>query len=109
LQLNADDRIGAEEALRHRYFSPLPRKLYELPDGEFCFTTLSYLLTYVTSTRKVEILLTAENREGIVGSAEKDSKETGCSKCVNVVRIACVSESSKLQCLGRSGCLSVQC
>lgn len=52
LQLNADDRIGAEEALRHRYFSPLPRKLYELPDGEFYFTTLSYLLIYVLSTGK---------------------------------------------------------
>ncbi|GFG32559.1 hypothetical protein Cfor_12386 [Coptotermes formosanus] len=48
LQLNADDRIGAEEALRHRYFSPLPRKLYELPDA---------------STEKAEVLLAAEDWE----------------------------------------------
>ncbi|XP_069697521.1 uncharacterized protein Eip63E isoform X2 [Periplaneta americana] len=38
LQLNADDRIGAEEALRHRYFSPLPHKLYELPDETSIFS-----------------------------------------------------------------------
>lgn len=38
LQLNADDRIGAEEGLRHRYFSPLPRKLYELPDENSIFS-----------------------------------------------------------------------
>lgn len=34
LQLNPDNRIGAEEALSHPYFAPLPRKLFELPDGE---------------------------------------------------------------------------
>ncbi|GLG99780.1 Serine/threonine-protein kinase PFTAIRE-1 [Gryllus bimaculatus] len=36
--LNPDDRIGAEEALRHRYFAPLPRKLYELPDETSIFS-----------------------------------------------------------------------
>ncbi|KAJ9600829.1 hypothetical protein L9F63_001041, partial [Diploptera punctata] len=36
--LNPDERIGAEEALRHRYFSPLPRKLYELPDETSIFS-----------------------------------------------------------------------
>lgn len=34
LQVNPDQRIGAEEALRHPYFASLPRKLYELPDGK---------------------------------------------------------------------------
>lgn len=34
LQLNPEDRMGAEEALSHPYFAPLPRKLYELPDGK---------------------------------------------------------------------------
>jgi cyclin-dependent kinase 14 len=34
LQLNPEDRIGAEKALQHPYFAQLPKKLYELPDGE---------------------------------------------------------------------------
>lgn len=38
LQLNPDDRIGAEEALHHRYFASLPRKLYELPDETSIFS-----------------------------------------------------------------------
>lgn len=37
LQLNPDDRIGAENGLTHPYFAQLPKKLYELPDGEFNF------------------------------------------------------------------------
>lgn len=43
LQLNPDQRIGAEEALRHPYFASLPRKLYELPDGESFFVRNSRL------------------------------------------------------------------
>lgn len=39
LQLNPENRIGAEEALNHSYFAPLPRKLFELPDGKH----ISYL------------------------------------------------------------------
>jgi len=38
LQLNPDKRIGAEAALRHRYFSNLPKKLYELPDEDSIFS-----------------------------------------------------------------------
>lgn len=42
LQLNPEQRMGAEDALNHPYFAPLPRKLFELPDGKgeataFCF------------------------------------------------------------------------
>ncbi|XP_044004175.1 cyclin-dependent kinase 14 isoform X2 [Aphidius gifuensis] len=38
LQLNPDNRIDAEEALKHSYFSTLPKKLYELPDEVSIFT-----------------------------------------------------------------------
>ncbi|XP_072155857.1 uncharacterized protein Eip63E isoform X1 [Bemisia tabaci] len=38
LQLRPDKRLGAEEALRHRYFASLPRKLYELPDEVSIFS-----------------------------------------------------------------------
>ncbi|KAK6632521.1 Cyclin-dependent kinase 14 [Polyplax serrata] len=38
LQLNPDDRLGAEEALKHRYFATLPKKLYELPDEASIFS-----------------------------------------------------------------------
>ncbi|XP_050074277.1 cyclin-dependent kinase 14 isoform X1 [Anopheles maculipalpis] len=38
LQLNPDNRISADEALRHRYFASLPKKLYELPDELSIFT-----------------------------------------------------------------------
>lgn len=34
LQLNPEERMGAEDALNHPYFAPLPRKLFELPDGK---------------------------------------------------------------------------
>lgn len=34
LKLNPEERMGAEDALSHPYFTPLPRKLYELPDGK---------------------------------------------------------------------------
>lgn len=34
LQLNPDERIGAEDALHHAYFSSLPQELYNLSDGK---------------------------------------------------------------------------
>jgi cyclin-dependent kinase 14 len=39
LQLNPEDRVGADDGLLHPYFAQLPKKLYELPDGKFihCF------------------------------------------------------------------------
>jgi hypothetical protein len=37
LQQRAQKRIGAEQALRHRYFSDLPPKIHELGDGEKFF------------------------------------------------------------------------
>lgn len=41
LQLNPEDRVGAENGLLHPYFAQLPKKLYELPDGEFKLLELS--------------------------------------------------------------------
>lgn len=34
LQLDPLKRLGAEEAMSHRYFDGLPKKLLELPDGK---------------------------------------------------------------------------
>lgn len=54
LQLNPEERIGAEDALNHSYFAPLPRKLFELPDGKnvvlqpcrfCCYSCVSFGLT----------------------------------------------------------------
>ena len=38
LQQRAQKRIGAEQALRHRYFAELPLKIFELDDGECKFS-----------------------------------------------------------------------
>ena len=38
LQQKAQKRIGAEQALRHRYFAELPYKIFELDDGELIAT-----------------------------------------------------------------------
>lgn len=47
LQLNPDDRIGADDGLLHPYFAQLPKKLYELPDGKFCENFLTGCLTLI--------------------------------------------------------------
>lgn len=44
LQLNPEQRIGAEEALQHPYFAQLPKKLYELPDGRNFKSNLNFKL-----------------------------------------------------------------
>ncbi|CAL1676062.1 unnamed protein product [Lasius platythorax] len=52
LQLNPDQRIGAEEALGHPYFASLPRKLYELPDEVSIFSVEGchlYKVSYANS------------------------------------------------------------
>ena len=36
LQLNPRERITAEDALQHEFFSPLPSALYELPPSKSC-------------------------------------------------------------------------
>ncbi|KMY97377.1 cyclin-dependent kinase 14 isoform X4 [Drosophila erecta] len=38
LQLNPEQRLGADDALQHPYFAQLPKKLYELPDETSIFT-----------------------------------------------------------------------
>ncbi|XP_030759801.1 cyclin-dependent kinase 14 [Sitophilus oryzae] len=38
LQLDPTKRLGAEEAMQHKYFEELPRKLLELPDDASIFT-----------------------------------------------------------------------
>ncbi|XP_066596998.1 uncharacterized protein Eip63E [Prorops nasuta] len=38
LQLNPEQRIGADQALRHPYFASLPKKVYELPDEVSIFS-----------------------------------------------------------------------
>ena len=37
LQPKAQKRIGADQALRHRYFAELPHKIFELDDGKSWF------------------------------------------------------------------------
>ena len=50
LQLNPDNRISADEALRHRYFASLPKKLYELPDGKSQgMTRMPTWLTFISN------------------------------------------------------------
>lgn len=44
LQLDPQKRLGAEDAMTHRYFEGLPKKLLELPDGEFHHFYFSYIV-----------------------------------------------------------------
>lgn len=46
LQLNPEERMGAEDALNHPYFAPLPRKLFELPDGKVKSKTMHVFLAH---------------------------------------------------------------
>ncbi|XP_063698670.1 cyclin-dependent kinase 14 [Culicoides brevitarsis] len=50
LQLDPDNRIGAEEALTHPYFAPLPKKLFELPD-EVSIFSVDGIFLYPETTR----------------------------------------------------------
>lgn len=43
LQLDPQKRLGADEAMVHSYFSGLPKKLLELPDGKFYMVPLKVL------------------------------------------------------------------
>jgi hypothetical protein len=100
LQLNADDRIGAEKALRHHYFSALPRKLYELPDGEFCFTTSSLSSHLPNKYRKGRSSVNSRKQGSIMGSTVQDAKQTGCGQhimlCIlHCVQMAKITESGK--------------
>ncbi|XP_065160379.1 cyclin-dependent kinase 14 isoform X2 [Atheta coriaria] len=38
LQLNPENRIGADDAMQHQYFAGLPKKLHELPDDVSIFS-----------------------------------------------------------------------
>ena len=64
LQQKAQKRLGAEQALRHRYFAELPHKIFELDDGKCISCSSTYksnedrlasknILTVVTFSVKV--------------------------------------------------------
>lgn len=39
--------MGAENALKHPYFAPLPRKLFELPDGKYAAINYPHLFVQI--------------------------------------------------------------
>jgi hypothetical protein len=55
LQLKPDNRIGAEDALLHQYFDPLPKKLLELPDGKLKSPNLSKSFNVLHITDKYSL------------------------------------------------------
>ena len=78
LQQKAQKRLGAEQALRHRYFAELPHKIFELDDGK----CISFSSTYYKSNEdrlSSENILTVATFSVKVLSCpqEKKRKETG--------------------------------
>lgn len=46
LQQKAQKRIGADQALRHRYFAELPHKIFELDDGKLSHDQLKTVIEF---------------------------------------------------------------
>lgn len=70
LQLNPDDRVGAEDGLQHAYFAQLPKKLYELPDGELIARALTCRYRSLSCFRSDRNINIHRGRRLLVSGAE---------------------------------------